>query len=66
MNASNISTTIPGACLLFSDAMNDHLQLTEDALLALGADYYVAGIVENLNLFPACPSFSIWMKRLMF
>ena len=49
--------TIPGACLLFSDAMNDHLQLTEDALLALHADYYVAGIVENLNLFPGLPVF---------
>ena len=49
--------SMPGACLLFSDAMNDHLQLTEDALLALGADYYVAGIVENLNLFPGLPVF---------
>ena len=49
--------TMPGACLLFSDAMNDHLQLTEDALLALHADYYVAGIVENLNLFPGLPVF---------
>lgn len=49
--------TMPGACLYFSDAMNDHLQLTEDALLALHADYYVAGIVENLNLFPGLPVF---------
>lgn len=44
------SGSIPGACLLFSAAMNDHLQLTLDALQDLGADYYVAGIVENLNL----------------
>jgi len=44
------SGSIPGACLLFSDAMNDHLQLTLDALQGLNADYYVAGIVENLNL----------------
>jgi hypothetical protein len=49
--------TMPGACLLFSAAMNDHLQLTMDALLALGADYYVAGIVENLNLLPGLPVF---------
>lgn len=49
--------TIPGACLLFSAAMNDHLQLTMDALQSLGADYYVAGIVENLNLFPGLPVF---------
>jgi hypothetical protein len=48
--------SIPGACLLFSDAMNDHLQLTLDALQGLGADYYVAGIVENLNL-PGLPVF---------
>jgi len=48
--------TIPGACLLFSDAMNDHLQLTLDALQGLGAEYYVAGIVENLNL-PGLPVF---------
>ena len=44
------SGSIPGACLSFSGAMNDHLQLTLDALQDLGADYYVAGIVENLNL----------------
>ncbi len=50
------SGTIPGACLLFSDAMNDHLQLTMDALQDLGADYQVAGIVENLNL-PGLPVF---------
>jgi len=50
------SGTIPGACLLFSDAMNDHLQLTLDALQGLGAEYYVAGIVENLNL-PGLPVF---------
>ena len=49
--------TIPGACLLFSDAMNDYLQVMKDALLALGADYYVAGIVENLNLLPGLPVF---------
>jgi hypothetical protein len=49
--------TMPGACLLFSAAMNDHLQLTMDALLGLGADYYVAGIVENLNLLPGLPVF---------
>jgi hypothetical protein len=28
--------------------MNDHLDLTLDALEDLGADYYVAGVVENL------------------
>jgi len=50
------SGTIPGACLLFSDAMNDHLQLTLDALQGIGADYYVAGIVENLNV-PGLPVF---------
>jgi len=50
------SGTIPGACLLFSDAMNDHLQLTMDALQDLGGDYQVAGIVENLNL-PGLPVF---------
>lgn len=42
------SGSIPGACLLFSAAMNDHLDLTLDALDDLGADYYVAGVVENL------------------
>jgi hypothetical protein len=54
---TNISPTIPGACQFFSAAMNDHLQLTMDALQGLGADYYVAGIVENLNLFPGLPVF---------
>ena len=49
--------TMPGACLYFSAAMNDHLQLTMEALQGLGADYYVAGIVENLNLVPGLPVF---------
>jgi hypothetical protein len=49
--------TMPGACLLFSAAMNDHLQLTMDALQGLGANYHVAGIVENLNLVPGLPVF---------
>jgi len=41
----------PGTpCDLFSAAMNNHLQLTMAALSGLGADYYVAGIVENLNI----------------
>jgi hypothetical protein len=44
------SGTIPGACLLFSSAMNDHLELTLDALDDLGADYYIAGVVENLTI----------------
>jgi len=42
------SGTIPDACLLFSAAMNDHLELTLNALDDLGADYYVAAVVENL------------------
>jgi hypothetical protein len=50
------SGTIPGACLLFSGAMNNHLQLTMDALQDLGADYQIAAIVENLNL-PGLPVF---------
>lgn len=39
--------TMPGACTLFSAAMNDHLQLTLDAL---GSSYYVAGTVNNLTI----------------
>lgn len=39
--------TMPGACTLFSAAMNDHLQLTLDVL---GSDYHVAGIVNNLMI----------------
>ena len=41
------SGTLPDACLLFDAAMNDHLQLMLDAL---GSDYYVAGIVNNLTI----------------
>jgi endonuclease/exonuclease/phosphatase family metal-dependent hydrolase len=41
------SGTLPGACLLFDAAMNDHLQLTLDAL---GSTYYVAGIVNDLTI----------------
>lgn len=44
------SGSIPGACLLLDAAMNDHLQLTMDALDGLGADYYVAGVVNNLTI----------------
>lgn len=39
--------TMPGACTLFGGALNDHLQLTLDAL---GPDYYVAGIVNDLTI----------------
>lgn len=52
--------TIPGACLWFDAAMNDHLQLTMDAL---GGDYYVAGVVDNLTIpdadfsLPGLPAF---------
>jgi len=51
------SGTIPDACLLFSAAMNDHLQLTMDALEDLGADYDIAGVVNNLTI-PA-PDFAL-------
>lgn len=51
------SGTIPGACLLFSAAMNDHLQLTMDALEDLGADYDVAAVVNDLTI-PA-PDFGL-------
>jgi endonuclease/exonuclease/phosphatase family metal-dependent hydrolase len=39
-----------GACAFFHGAFNDHLQLTTDALTALGADYYVAAELRNLTL----------------
>lgn len=39
--------TIPGACLLFDAAMNDHLELT---LEALGPHYYEAATVNNLTI----------------
>ena len=57
------SGSIPGACLLLDAAMNDHLQLTLDALADLGADYYVAGVVDNLTIpdagfaYPGLPVF---------
>lgn len=44
------SGTLPGACDGFSDAMNDHLALTLDALDAQGGDYEVAALVENLTI----------------
>jgi endonuclease/exonuclease/phosphatase family metal-dependent hydrolase len=42
--------TIPNACDWVAGAMNDHLQLTLDALESLGADYRVAGVVDNLTI----------------
>lgn len=50
------SGTIPGACALFAPAMNDHLDFTMGELDALGADYYVAAEVHNLDL-PGLPVF---------
>ncbi len=44
------SGTIENACLLVDGAMNDHLQLTLDALAAQGEDYTVAATVENLTI----------------
>jgi endonuclease/exonuclease/phosphatase family metal-dependent hydrolase len=47
-----IETASPWSdCSLFDAAMNDHLQLTEDAL---GSEYNVVGIVNNLDL-PGLP-----------
>lgn len=45
--------TVPEACFLFSAAFNDHLTATLDSLADLGADYYVAGVVRNLDISPA-------------
>lgn len=39
-----------GACAFFNGAFNDHLDLTTDALDALGADYYVAAEIQNLTI----------------
>ena len=41
---------LPNACLAFQGAFNDHLELTTQALGALGADYYVAAEVQNLTI----------------
>lgn len=50
---------IPDPCSYFGPAFNDHLQATLDALLDLGADYYLAAQVQNLAieavLFPGFP-----------
>lgn len=45
-----VSATDPDPCARFEAALNDHLQLT---MAALGDQYYVAAIVENLNISPA-------------
>lgn len=37
----------PGKCAFFSGAFNDHLTETLDAL---GGEYYVAAVVENINI----------------
>lgn len=51
---------VPDPCGYFGPAFNDHLQATMDALLDLGADYYVAARVQNLTvepvLFPGFPA----------
>ena len=44
----------PGACAVFDAAFNDHLAETTTALQVLGADYYVAAVVQNLAI-PGLP-----------
>jgi len=41
---------LPNACYAFQGAFNDHLELTMQALEALGADYYIAAEVQNLTI----------------
>jgi endonuclease/exonuclease/phosphatase family metal-dependent hydrolase len=51
------------ACRLFDAALNDHLELTLEALAATGGGYYVAATVDNLTIpspdfpFPGLPVF---------
>ena len=39
-----------GTCTVFHGAFNDHLALTSAALAGYGADYYVAGDIQNLTI----------------
>lgn len=45
--------TVPEGCQLFGAAFNDHLTLTLEALTSLGEDYYVAGVINNLDISSA-------------
>lgn len=49
---------VPGfdACAIFGDAFNDHLALTEAALLDMGSDYQVVAVLQNLSI-PFLPVF---------
>ena len=52
--------SVPDPCGYFGPAFNDHLEATVDALLDIGADYYVAARSQNLTvepvLFPGFPA----------
>ena len=50
MVAYPVSLTVENPCAPFEAAFNDHLALT---MAALGKQYYVAAVVENLNISPA-------------
>ncbi|MBT8132714.1 MAG: endonuclease/exonuclease/phosphatase family protein [Gammaproteobacteria bacterium] len=45
-----VSATVPDPCAPFEGALNDHLALT---MAELGKQYYVAAVVDNLNISPA-------------
>ena len=56
--AFDCMSLIPGldTCAAFEGAFNDHLALTEAALVELGSDYEVVAVLQNLTI-PALPVF---------